>query len=228
MSCILLIEDDEELAELTARCLRRDGFVVEHQATGDGGLEAALSSPPDLVLLDVMLPGLDGFGVLRALRPRFDGPILMLTARDDDIDEVVGLELGADDYLTKPVRPRVLVARVRAALRRAQRSPEPIDAIILGDLAVAPRSREVTLRDQPITLTTAEFDVLLLLAQRAGTVVSRDDIYREVLGSEYDGLDRAADVYVSRLRSKLGDDPRAPRRLKTVRGAGYLLAPGHR
>lgn len=220
---LLLVEDDLELAELVRSRLQREGFEVSHVADGQLAVEQIQSNPPDLVLLDVMLPSLDGFGVCRAVRPDFAGPILMLTALDDDIDQVLGLELGADDYVVKPVRPRVLVARVRALLRRNP-SPSP-RRVVSGAIAIDHARREVLRDGTAVVLTTTEFDLLWLLASRAGEVVPREEIYREVYGTEYDGLDRSADVYVSKLRSKLGDDPKRPSLLKTVRGAGYLFVP---
>jgi two-component system response regulator RstA len=174
-----------------------------------------------------MLPGMDGFQVCRHLRPGYQGPILILTARDDDLDQILGLELGADDYVTKPVKPRVLLARVRALLRRAQ-APAPAQGgpthVGLGSLEVDASRREVTLDGRQVAITTVEFDLLWFLASRAGQVVSRQDLYQAIFHYDYDGLDRSIDVYVSRLRQKLGDDPTAPQFIKTVRGAGYLMA----
>lgn len=222
---ILLVEDDRELAHLMRDRLEREGYEVAHVERGDVARDRILASAPELVLLDVMLPGIDGFDVCRAVRARYDGPILMLTARDDDVDEILGLELGADDYLVKPVRPRVLVARVRALLRRTRMPRRSDERLEHGRLAVDASRREATLDARPVELTTTEFDLLLYLVRHAGTVISREAIYEHVFESRWDGLDRAADVYVSRLRQKLGDDPRRPEFLKTVRGSGYLFAP---
>ncbi len=223
---IMLVEDDPELGELVAGRLRREGFHVDIVDRGDTAITRILAAPPELVVLDIMLPGADGFEVLRRVRPDYTGPILVLTARDDELDEIVGLELGADDYMTKPVRARALVARVRALLRRAPLAREPVtDAPLrVGSLVCDPARREVRLAGRLLTLTTTEFDLLRYLAERAGRVVPREDLYRDVSGTEYDGLDRSIDVHVSRLRQKLGDDPRQPQWLKTVRGVGYLLA----
>jgi two-component system, OmpR family, response regulator len=222
---ILLVEDDLELATLIRARLEREGYAVEHVADGIRARDAIRDHAPELVLLDVMLPGMDGFEICRAVRDTYTGVIIMLTARDEDADEVLGLEFGADDYLVKPVRPRVLIARIRAHLRRAAAPIRAERHHTHGALTVDAERREVLLHGQRVYLTTTEFDVLAYLVDRAGDVVSREALYEDVFGSRWDGLDRAADVYVSRLRQKLGDDPRAPEYLKTVRGAGYLFAP---
>ena len=226
MTNILVVEDDAELADLVVARLAREGFVVRHIADGLAARDAIVRQAPDLVVLDVMLPGMDGFDVCRAVRPDYAGPILIMTARDDDIDQVVGLELGADDYVVKPVKPRVLVARVKALLRRANATPaDDGRRVRAGDVVIDAARREVTRAGVWVDLTTTEFELLWLLAGRAGEVVSREHIYDQVYGSTYDGLDRSADVYVSRLRAKLGDDSKHPTLLKTVRGVGYLFAP---
>jgi two-component system OmpR family response regulator/two-component system response regulator RstA len=222
---ILLVEDDLELASLVVSRLEREGYEVAHVTDGAVARDTILSTSPDVVLLDVMLPSLDGFAVCRAVRASYRGVIVMLTARDEDADEVLGLELGADDYLVKPVRPRVLVARIRAHLRRAAAPIQSDQLHTHGHLRVDAQRREVHLAGVRVPLTTTEFDVLHYLVARAGEVVSREALYDDVFGSSWDGMDRAADVYVSRLRQKLGDDPKAPEYLKTVRGAGYLFAP---
>lgn len=224
MARLLLAEDDIELAELVRERLEREGFEVVHAGDGEAAVEAVRADPPDLLILDVMMPKLDGFGVCRAVRPVYSGPILMLTALDDDIDQVLGLELGADDYVVKPVKPRVLVARIRALLRRAAPAVRT-DRIESGGVTIDSARREVSVSGESLELTTSEFDLLFYLAARAGDVVPREQIYRDVYGTEYDGLDRSADVYVSKLRAKLGDDPKRPRLLKTVRGVGYLFVP---
>ncbi|MEW6751351.1 MAG: response regulator transcription factor [Candidatus Latescibacterota bacterium] len=228
---IVLVEDDVGLAGLIRDRLQAEGFRVRLETDGKAASQVIPREQPDLVILDIMLPGLDGFQVCRRVRPAYRGPILILTARDDDLDEVLGLELGADDYVTKPVRPRVLLARVRALLRRAHPPPEEPARprrIEVGDLAVDASRREVSLGGRSVGLTTVEFDLLWYLAERAGEVVSRQDLYRAIYNLDYDGLDRSIDVYVSRLRHKLGDDPAAPRLIKTVRSVGYLLAGGGR
>ncbi|MCB9524775.1 MAG: response regulator [Myxococcales bacterium] len=223
---LLLVEDDPRLAELVREYLTQQGFAVAHEARGDRAVERILAEPPDLVILDLMLPGLDGLSVCRQIRPRYTGGVLMLTARGDEVDEVVGLEVGADDYLAKPVRPRLLLAHVNALLRRVSAPPDPaVDQRLgVGDLVIDAGARSVTVAGAPVSLTTAEFDLLWFLAERAGEVVAREVIYPALRGIEYDGLDRSMDLRVARLRRKLGDDAQDPRRLKSVRGVGYLLA----
>lgn len=223
---ILLIEDDERLAELVLEALTRAGYEVSHCANGLEGEARMRAEAFDVVLLDGHLPGKDGFDVLRDVRRDFKGRIVMLTARDDDIDQVLGLEGGADDYITKPVAPRVLMARLKALLRRepAGAAEDSADELRFGELLIKPSAREARLEGVPIELTTAEYDLLLFLAERAGTVVTREDIMQGLRGIEFDGLDRAIDARVSRLRKKIGDDAQAAARIKTVRGQGYLFA----
>lgn len=227
---ILIVEDDAKLARLIQEFLRKEGFAVEIEPRGDLAPARILSENPDLVLLDLMLPGMDGLSICREVRPRYDRAIIMLTARGEEVDEVVGLELGADDYVIKPVRPRALLARINTLLRRApavsasEETPDEPARIQIGALAVDAANRTVHLGDAPVELTTAEFDLLWFLAQNAGQVVSRERIYAEVRGIEYDGIDRSVDLRVARLRRKLGDTGKQPRRIKSVRGAGYLLA----
>ena len=224
---LVLVEDDLGLARLIEERLRNEGFQVFHEANGTKAHALILDQNPDLVLLDIMLPGMDGFELCRQVRPHYRGPILMLTARADDLDQILGLELGADDYVTKPVKPRVLLARIRALLRRSRPAdPESPKAsrVSLGELCVDASRREVTLADRRVELTTVEFDLLWYLIERAGQVVSRQELYQAIYHYDYDGLDRSIDVYISRLRQKLGDDPAAAYYLKTVRGVGYLLA----
>ncbi|HAA74391.1 TPA: DNA-binding response regulator [Candidatus Latescibacteria bacterium] len=223
---ILLVEDDLELAELTKERLEREGFRVLHEENGQVAAETITREQPDIVVLDIMLPGMDGFDVCRAVRPAYTGPILILTARDDDLDEILGLELGADDFVTKPVKPRLLLARVRALLRRSKSSPSPrrAEKMVVGELTVDGTRREAEIAGAQIELTTTEFDLLSYLMSRAGEVVSRQDIYQTLFQYDYDGLDRSVDVYISRLRQKLGDNPEAPHYIKTVRGVGYLMA----
>jgi len=226
---ILLIEDDTRLAELTATYLEQNGLRVRVEARGDRALERFAQERPRLVLLDLLLPGKDGLSICRELRRVHDVPILILTARDTDLDHVIGLEAGADDYVMKPVDPMVLLARVRALLRRvgragtatAERRPD----VLLGALRISDTSREVWLHGEPVPLTTQEFELLSLLAHRAGELVSRDEVFRTMRGIDYDGLDRSIDGRVSKLRRKLGDDATAPTRIKTVWGKGYLLVP---
>ncbi len=223
---ILLVEDDRELAELTRDFLENEGFVVWHEAEGKAARDRILASPPDLVILDIMLPGMNGYTVCRDVRPEYDGPILFLTARDEELDEILGLEMGGDDYVTKPVRPQLLVARVRALLRRAvstQRSTAS-KRVRVGDLLVDANCREVRMGERVVDLTTYEFDLLYYLANRASEVVSRQDIYQALFNYDYDGLDRSVDVYISRLRQKLGGDNATSVSIKTVRSVGYLLS----
>ncbi len=228
---ILLVEDDARLANLVREYLEKHGFRVMVEHRGDQALARIQAECPDLLVLDLMLPGMDGFDICRAVRPDFPGPILMLTARDEDIDQVVGLELGADDYVTKPVQPRVLLARLRALVRRfglagAKVGESQTDApVTFGKLRIESQSRNVILDGSPVELSTGEFDLLVLLARHAGEVLSRDGILKALRGIGYDGLDRSVDIAVSRLRRKLGDDAAHPFRIKTVRGRGYLFVP---
>ena len=224
---ILLVEDDVQLASLIGEYLREHEFHVNVDHRGDSGAERILRDAPDLVVLDVLLPGLNGMDVCRRVRAEYAGPILMLTARDDDIDEIIGLELGADDYVKKPVEPRVLLARIRALLRRTGQIPvtstsEP-KCFSFGTFSIDQTARRVTLAGECIELTTGEFDLLWLLASAAGSVLSRDVILASLRGIDYDGLDRSIDIGISRLRAKLQDTTVPPARIKTVRGRGYLF-----
>jgi DNA-binding response OmpR family regulator len=227
---VLLVEDDQRLAELTSRYLQQNGLSVSIECRGDEAMARFNAERPRLVLLDLMLPGKDGLTICRELRATFTGPILILTAKDADIDQVIGLEAGADDYVAKPIDPIVLLARIRALLRRAEGSREPRSGaaageISIGSLRLSTGSRQAWLDDTEIALTTHEFELLSLLALHAGTILSRDEIYKRMRGIEYDGLDRSIDGRISKLRRKLGDDPLAPRRIRTIWGKGYLLAP---
>ncbi len=223
---ILLVEDDHKLSHLIKDFLETTGeFDVSIEGRGDRAVDRILSEAPDLVILDVMLPGMDGLQVCKQVRDRFAGPILMLTALGDEVDEVVGLELGADDYVAKPASPRKLLARVRTLLRRAAPTSAVQDRRIqVGDLVVDAASRAATLAGDPLDLTSSEFDLLWLLARHAGEALSRDRIYEELRGIEWDGLDRSVDQRVATLRRKLGDDANRPARIKSVRGVGYQLA----
>ena len=228
---ILLVEDDERLAELTAEYLRKNDFEVLIEPRGDIAEARILDERPDLVILDVMLPGKDGFEVCRTVRPFYGGVILMLTARDEDFDQIFGLELGADDYIAKPVQPRLLLARIKALLRRAPVAPASEGAeanapaqLAFGRFRISQATRSSHLGSDSIDLTTAEFDLLWLLARHAGNILSRDDLLQELRGIGFDGLDRSIDARISRLRRKLGDDPENPTRIKTVRGKGYLFS----
>jgi DNA-binding response OmpR family regulator len=221
---VLLVEDDGRLATLVSEYLQQHEFIVEVVGHGDQALAEFKSGNFDLVILDLMLPGKDGLEVCRELRNIYAGPIMMLTAKSSDIDQVVGLELGADDYVIKPAEPRVLLARARALLRRGEASDNSPTELALGQLSICKTSHHVSLAGQRVILTTQEFDLLWLLACTAGQVLSRDTIYQELRGLEYDGLDRTVDVCISHLRKKLNDDSENPRRIKTVWGKGYLFA----
>lgn len=225
-SRILLVEDDRELASMVADYLVPCGFVVSIEGRGDRAVERVRAETYDVIILDVNVPGIDGLTVCRTIRPAFKGPILILTARGDEVDEVVGLEVGADDYLAKPVRPRVLLARLRAQLRKmvAPNSEHSGNRIAIGALLVDAGRRAVEMNGHEIQLTSAEFDLLWLLAENVGQVISRGDIYQRIHGIAYDGLDRSIDLRISRLRKKLGDDPVNPQRIKAVRSIGYLLS----
>jgi len=224
---VLLVEDDAALASMVAEFLSTHGFEVSIEGRGDAAVDRIIQENADVVILDINLPGLDGISVCRAVRSRYHGPIIMLTARGDEVDEVVGLEVGADDYMAKPVRPRALLARLRTHLRRATPPAEQnarSRPIQVGSLVIDAARRSVELDGVSLETTTAEFDLLHFLAQNAGCPVSRNDIYKHIHGMKYDGIDRSIDLRISRLRKKLGDDPARPRRIKSVRGVGYILA----
>lgn len=222
---ILIVEDDERLAMLAQDYLRHNDLDVALETDGTRAIRRIISEQPDLVVLDVMLPGSDGLTVCREVRPHYQQPILMLTARTDDMDQVLGLEMGADDYVAKPVQPRVLLARIRALLRRSESTP--VDAspqrLEFDNLVIDNGGRSVTLNDELVDFTSAEYDLLWLLASNAGRILSREDIFERLRGIEYDGQDRSIDVRISRIRPKIGDDPENPKRIKTVRSKGYLF-----
>jgi len=225
---LLLVEDDYRLAKLTEEYLQQHAFTVNIEKRGDAAVQRIIVEQPDLVILDLMLPGLDGMDVCRQVRPTFNNPILMLTARDEDIDQVLGLELGADDYIIKPVKPRVLLARVQNLLRRhdttVNHQPSNKSTILtFDDLQIDTSTRSVTHKNQSIKLTTQEFELLYLLASNVGNILSRDDILAQLSGGEYDGLDRSVDIRIARLRKLLNDNPAQPEYIKTVRGKGYLF-----
>ena len=223
-SHVLLIEDDASLASWIAEYLITHGLQVSVATRGDTALEMIEQDMPDAVVLDLGLPAIDGLDVCRRARAFYSHPILMLTARDEDEQEIQGLESGADDYLTKPVRPRVLLARLRALLRRDHNFVAS-DRHQIGELVVDVASRSVRLADVDIVLSTQEFDVLELLAAAAGQPVDRQTLVTRLRGIEYDTFDRSVDLAISRLRKKLGDSGDSPTRIKTVRGLGYLLVP---
>lgn len=222
---VLVVEDDVVFAATLKKFLEKNGFSVTHLADGTETMTQVEMSRPDAIILDGILPSIDGLHLCRELRPRFTGPILMLTARDEDLDELLGLELGADDYITKPAEPRLVLARLKACLRRTNPAPSSQkDKLHFGALLIDHGSRSVTLDNQPLVLSTAEFDLLWLLASQAGHILSREDIFRATRGLEYDGLDRSIDMRISRLRKLIGDDTDNPEIIKTVRGKGYLFS----
>lgn len=223
---VLLVEDDLRLSELVSRYLQSQGFEVTIVSRGDEVVERVHNDPPDIVILDLGLPGEDGFAICRRLRPAYANPILILTARDNDIDHVLGLELGADDYVVKPVEPRVLLARIGALLRRSK--PPAATAsktLVFGRLLINIVSRSVKWDGRSITLSRNEFDLLVYLANHAGETQSREVLFKSLYNRDYDGLDRMLDIRVSRLRRKLGDDAENPERIKTIWGQGYLFVP---
>ncbi|EKT4524956.1 response regulator transcription factor [Pseudomonas putida] len=220
---ILIVEDDQRLAELTAEYLQANGYEVAVEGDGGRAARRIIDSQPDLVILDLMLPGEDGLSICRRVRGQYAGPILMLTARSDELDQVQGLDMGADDYVCKPVRPRVLLARITALLRRSEAPEAKRQALAFGALRIDSRLREAWLGEQAIDLTSAEFDLLWLLASNAGRVLSREEIFTSLRGVGYDGQDRSIDVRISKIRPKIGDDPIHPRLIKTLRSKGYLF-----
>lgn len=221
---VLLVEDDASLASMVADFLSPHGFDVAIEDRGDTAIDRIVRENPEAVVLDVNLPGLDGFSVCRAVRASFRGAIIMLTARGEEIDEVLGLEAGADDYMAKPVRPHALLARLRTHLRRVTPAEQASEPVAVGTLLVDAARRSVEIDGVALDLTTAEFDLLHLLAKHAGKTLSRDDISQEIHGIRYDGVDRSIDLRISRLRKKLGDDSAKPHRIKSVRGVGYMLS----
>jgi two-component system OmpR family response regulator len=223
---ILLVEDDLRLAELVSRYLESNGFIVAIASRGDEVAGTVEREPPDLIILDLGLPGEDGFSVCRQLRLMYTNHILILTARDSDIDHVLGLELGADDYVIKPVEPRVLLARIGALLRRSRGALGPERKLLqFGKLTINATSRAVYLDGQSIALSGNEFDLLLYLASHPGKIQSRETLFKDLFKREYDGMDRMLDIRISRLRRKLGDEAETAERIKTIWGQGYLFVP---
>lgn len=232
---LLVIDDDRKLCRLIADYLGPMGYAVIAVHSGLEGVERATAEPWAAVILDLMLPGLDGFEVLKRIRAKSDVPVLMLTARGDEADRIVGLEIGADDYLPKTFSARELLARLRAVVRRARRpvaaaiaveaglSPAPMKVFMVGPLTVCPDTREATLDHKPLMLTPVEFDLLVSLAKARGRVKSREQLVDEIRDRDYDVFDRSVDVHISALRKKLGDDPKQPRFIRTLRAAGYML-----
>jgi len=227
---ILLIDDDEELCELLSEYLGGEGWEVESLYDGPAGLQRAVESQWDAVILDIMLPGLNGLDLLRKLREKSDVPVIMLTARGEEVDRILGLELGADDYLPKPFNPRELSARIRAVLRRSHTPEESGKSgrLRVGDLSLDPGSRSLRIGDGEIYLTSVEFELLELMLVKAGEVVTREALSLHALGRRPTAWDRALDTHMSNLRKKLGPDPEGRERLRTIRGIGYqYLRPGN-
>lgn len=222
---VLLVEDDDSLAQWIEEYLVTNGYKVCTVKRGDEAVEVILSTEPDIVLLDIMLPGLDGFEVCKQVRTAYSKPILMMTARDDEIDEVLGLEIGANDYITKPVRPRALVARIKKLLQANHAKPkEPSNTINIGGLSLDNTARSVHVNGIAVALSSSEYNVLWALARVAGEPITRENLVKAIRNIEYNGYDRSIDIVVSRLRKKMGDDATSPTRIVTVWGKGYMLA----
>lgn len=222
-STVLMVDDDARLATLVSRYLQSHGLHVDHQLDAMHAAAHILSTQPDLVLLDIDLPDGDGLDICRQVRQEYRGILCIFSARADDIHQVLGLELGADDYITKPVEPRVLLARLRAHIRRSQAAVPPAQ-IVFGTLQVDLQERRVRLGGRIIDMTTAEFDLLALLASNAGRIMDRDSLLRQLRGFGFDGMDRSMDARISRLRRRLGDCASEPVRIRTIRGRGYLFS----
>lgn len=226
---LLMIEDDARLAQMVSEYLGQSGFTVSHAGDGQGGLTALQASPPDLVILDLMLPDMDGLEVCRRIRTlpgaMAQVPVLMLTAKGDPMDRIIGLEIGADDYLPKPFEPRELLARIRAILRRSVEGPAEVGRQLrFGSLEIDRDARTVSVGAQVCDLTSYQFDLLVALAERAGRVLTRDQIMEAVRGRELDAFDRSIDVHMGRIRAAIELDAKAPKRILTVRGVGYVFA----
>jgi DNA-binding response OmpR family regulator len=221
---ILQVEDDLSLAQWVTEFLQTNGFKVDHLARGDGVAEQVANHQYDLILLDIMLPGMDGIEVCRNIRQTSQVPIIMMTAKADEFDEVVGLEVGAIDYVIKPVRPRALLARIKSVLRNVEKTTiKSNHELVFGKLSINQEFKRVIYDSREIELTSSLFSLLWLLATHAGTVLSREEVFQTLKGREYDGLDRRFDVLVSTLRKKLDDNPQQPKRIKTIWGKGYLF-----
>ncbi len=221
---ILIIDDDQRLATMLLRYLTENGFAAEHRGDATSGLAAARTGHYAVVVLDIMLPDFDGFEVCRRLRTHSNVPVLMLTARGDEMDRIVGLEIGADDYLPKPFNPRELLARIKAIRRRAQLATEPSKMLRFGPLEIDSVTRRATVDGRLCDLTSHQFSLLLALAERAGRVQSRDQLMEAVRGHALEAFDRSIDVHISRIRAAIEDDPASPTRILTVRGVGYVFA----
>jgi DNA-binding response OmpR family regulator len=227
MDRILVIDDDVELCSLVGEYLESEGYECESVHDGERGLQRALTGEAMLVVLDVMLPGMNGFDVLRRIRDTSRMPVLLLTARGQDVDRIVGLEIGADDYLPKPFNPRELVARIRAILRRTKNGDRTTSApqmLRVGDVELDPATRTVRQAGQAVELTSVEFNLLEVLLREAGRVVTRERLVNAVLSRKFSPFDRSIDMHVSKVRKKLGDSEGSPEHIKTVRGVGYIFA----
>jgi len=224
MRKILIVEDEQRIVQLARDYLERGGYAVQAAADGTSAVPAARSSRPDLIVLDLGLPGRDGLDVLRLLRRESNTPVIILTARGEETDKLVGLELGADDYMVKPFSPKELVARVRAVLRRAEGTAEPAEVIRIGDLTLdVPRLR-LTIGERPVDLTPTEFHLLAVLARQPGRIFTRAQLLDAVHGVAFESYERAIDTHIKNLRHKIEPDPRRPRTILTVYGVGYRLA----
>ena len=221
---ILVVDDELKIVKLVRAYLERAGFTVVTAHDGQEALAVFRYERPNLVVLDLMLPGMDGLDVCRAIRRSSDVPIIMLTARDEEVDRLIGLELGADDYIVKPFSPREVVARVRAVLRRTEGQPVEPEVVIAGDVTLDLPHRTARVQGRPVELTATEFDLLTVLARHPGQVFTRMQLLDLVQGEAYEGYERTIDVHVKNLRRKLGDDPRNPRYIVTIRGMGYKFS----
>ena len=229
---VLLVEDDTELAELVKEYLEQSEIHVEIEPHGLNAADRILNESPDLVILDLNLPGKDGISICREVRPFYQGSILMLTASNESVDQILGLEIGADDYVQKPVEPRILLARIRALMRRNETKVEPDtpkslkeEVINFGVVSINKSARVVQLNSADLNLSNPEYEMLVLLAENPGKVLSRDDIFQLLRGIEYDGQNRFIDITISQLRAKLGGDGNSDKHIKTVRNKGYLFVP---
>lgn len=226
MMKILVVEDDERLSALICQFLRENNFEVHALYDGLNLLKEVQDFVPDILVLDIMLPGDNGFTLCKNIRPHYSGPLLFMTAKNDNLDQVLGLEIGADDYVIKPVEPRVLLARINALLRRTHSPIQPDtnkEQLTFGKLMIDRSTRCALLNDIDVQLTSHEFDMLWKLAENASQLVERETLYKELIGREYDGLDRSADVRISRLRKKLQDNSQHPYRIKTIWGKGFFF-----
>jgi len=222
---LLIIDDDAKLIDLLTEYFQENGFQISALMEGTHALKSLKKIEPDLIILDIMLPGKNGLEVLKEIRTEFSTPVIMLTARGDDTDRIVGLELGADDYLPKPFNPRELLARIRAILRRQDRStPSTEDKLIRsGDMVLNRAARMLTIKDKPVELSTTEFNILEVLMKSPNTVLSRDQIMNLAQGKDFMAFDRSVDIHISKLRAKIETAPSSPSRIKTVWGTGYMF-----